>query len=218
MALDIRETEQAALAYLSAQLGARAPQYLRLEGEFDESPLEDEGSAAVFSFELVPGGGSATPGAAGEPECATDRKHYVCAGTTAPNFFPAYGFDVEDAYSFHLGTQFMLAMGVQKIDDALEPPGARARTKDFVAHYARGVSLDSIELAALFRCEEQYLAVYRLTLSGDSLFCLGADCPPGFYRLTQYPPQVVLRLHLGKLIRAEARNERERDASEGKTK
>lgn len=206
MALDIRETEQAALAYLSTQLGSRAPQHIRLEAEFDESPLEDEGPAAIFSFDLASGNETAAEDASAS--CGPGSlKHFVCAGRTLPNFFPSYGFDAEDAYSFHLGTQFMLAMSVQKIDPALEPPGAQERTRDFVANYAQGASLDGLELASLFRCEEEYLAVYRLVLNGDPVYCLGAGCPPGFYRLTQFPPQVVLRLHLGKVIRAEARHE-----------
>ena len=64
-------------------------------------------------------------------------------------------------------------------------------------------------MAALFQCEERLFAVYRLTLNGaETAYFMGGDCPPGFYRLTEHPPQVALRLHLGKLIRAEARAEK----------
>ncbi|MFQ5806671.1 MAG: hypothetical protein ACE5I3_09495, partial [Phycisphaerae bacterium] len=131
-------------------------------------------------------------------------KHYVAVGETEPNFFPAYGLSPDDAYSFHVGTRFALEMGLQMVDASLEPPGARPLLRAAVRSYAAGAKLEKEELAALFRCEEGLFAVYRLTLDGQDVYCMGADCPPGFYRMTAQPPQVALRLHLGKLIRAEA--------------
>jgi hypothetical protein len=199
---EIREQERRALRYLSEQLGVRAPDYLTLEGEFHEAPLEGEGRTFVFSFPLEPG-----PGVDRAACSALDRKHYVAVGRTEPNFFPAYGMHTDDAYSYHVGTRFMLEMGVRIVDPNDEPPTARPALRQVVANYARGAEVRQEDLAALFRCEQAYFAVYRLRLGEEDVYCLGADCPPGFYRLTQHPPQMVLRLHLGKAIRNEAREQ-----------
>ncbi len=198
--LRVSQLEKSALEYLRGRLAARAPQTLRFEREFDERPLDGEGATALFSFELPPEmdvGSEARPGAA-------ELKHYVAVGETEPNFFPAYGLRPDDAYSFHLGTRFVLEMGLQVVDASYEPPTARSLLHAAVQNYAAGAKLEQEELAALFRCEEGLFAVYRLTLDGREVYCMGADCPPGFYHMTEHPPQVALRLHLGKLIRAEA--------------
>lgn len=190
--------ERQAREYLAQQLGSTAPEALRLEAEFDESPLEGEGRTSIWSFVL------ALPGACAAGGPAVQR-HYVAVGQTQPNYFPAWGLDADDAYSVHVGTRFMLEMGMQRVEPQLEPPGAREELHRFVQRYAGGARLERESLAALFRCDEAYFAVYRLTLAGQDVYCMGADCPPGFYSLTEHPPQVALRLHLGKLIRAEAR-------------
>lgn len=192
--------EQAALDYLSGQLGERAPHTLRFEAVFDESPLEGEGWTELFSFNLPP----ATQATAGSPG-AGDLRHFVAVGKTVANYFPSYGLNAEDAYSFHLGTRFMLTMEVQRVDPELEPPGARGAARAFVAAHAPQARVSEPQLAGLFRCEDEYYAVYRLEIDGQPVYFMGADCPPGLIRLTPYPPQVALRLHLGKLIRAEAR-------------
>ncbi len=189
--------ERAALEYLSGQLGQRAPRTLRFEAVFDENPLEGEGRTELFSFDLPPAiAGSCS---------AQDLRHYVAVGETVPNYFPGYGLDAEDAYCFHLGTRFMLTMEMQRVDPELEPPGARGAARAFVAAHAPQARVSDPQLAGLFRCEDEYYAVYRLELDGQPVYFMGADCPPGFYRMTSYPPQAALRLHLGKLILAEAR-------------
>ena len=68
-------------------------------------------------------------------------------------------------------------------------------------------SIEHEELAGLIRCLDRCFAVYRVVLRGRPVYCLGAGCPPGFYELTDHPPQVALCLHLGQLIREEARHE-----------
>jgi hypothetical protein len=198
-------SEQFAHDYLADQLGPRAPATIQFESEFDEAPLEGEGPACLFSFDLAVGNQSDKPGCA-----ASDARHYVVAGATQPNFFPSYGLSPDEGYSFHVGTQFMLGMGIHKVDDSHEPPGAREAMRAFVASYARGVAINAEQLAGLFRCEEAIFAVYRLQLDEQHVYCLGADCPPGFYTLTENPPQMVLRLHLGNMIRAEAQEGRRR--------
>jgi hypothetical protein len=197
----VRTAELDGVRYLREQLGERGPAYLVLEGEFDEAPLEGEGRTLLFSFDVPPGPGLA------ESLCseAYESRHYVVTGETTPNYFPAYGLSADDAYSFHVGTRFFLGMEVQRVDASLEPPGARDSMRIVVAQHTCGAHIESEELAGLFKCDADYFAVYRLCIRGGEVYFLGADCPPGFYQLTKFPPQTALRLHLGKLIRAEAR-------------
>ena len=85
-----------------------------------------------------------------------------------------------------------------------EPPAARELMRAVVAQYGGDDPIEREELAALFQCEEGLFAVYRLTIGGQDVYCMGADCPPGFYAMAEHAPQVALRRHLGGLIRAEA--------------
>ncbi len=207
--------QQAAMDYLAGQLGPRAPQRLTFEGAFDEHPVDDEGRVAVFSFELSDGpvacpGTSRDPGpriSVGftEPAAhATGQRHYVVIGQTEPTYFPAYGLRADDAYSFHLGTRYMLRLEVRRVEEFVEPRDARQRVVELLREHAPGAAL-RVEPAAFFDCDGQCYAVYRARVGDVDYYALGADCPPGFYQLTQYPPQTALRLHLGKLLRAEAR-------------
>jgi hypothetical protein len=188
-----------AQAYLERELGARAPGVLTPVAEFDEQPLEGEGAASLFTFDLPP-----APAACGED---ADARHYVVVGATAPNYFPAYGLSPDEAYSLHIGTRFMLGLEIALADASAEPPAARENARRFVSLCNPDVPIEEIELAALFRCAEELYAVYAVSLGGRRVYCFGADCPPGFSELTQHPPQVALRLHLGRLIRREARDE-----------
>ncbi|RMF74142.1 MAG: hypothetical protein D6744_14880 [Planctomycetota bacterium] len=203
--LDVATVESQALAYLRKVLGERAPRYITLEREFAEAPLDGEGAAMLFSFDLEPG-----PGAA-QSCTASDRRHYVVAGRTEPNYFPAYGLDADRGYSVHIGTRFMLEMRVAIADPNDEPPGARSGVERFIAEYAAAAPYEPLELAALFRCEDEYFAVYRTRIADTEYYCFGAACPSGAYAMTHLPPQAVLRLHLGQVIRAEARREHQTD-------
>jgi hypothetical protein len=198
-----RRLEALANAYLAQQLAERAPTTLMYEGTFDEQPLDGEGRTTLFSFVLP-----ATGLPAGPLGQRPGERHYVAVGETEPNYFPSYGLGSDDGYSLHLGLHFALELGIRFVAPALEPPRARAALEEFARACAPGAQLGGVELPALFRCDEQYFAVYRLTLDGQAVYCLGADCPPGFYRLTPHPPQVALHLHLGQLIRAEAQQAR----------
>lgn len=207
-----------AAEYLQSTLSARAPQDLTFEAEFNEAPLEGEGRTALFSFELeVAAGtrsadpeaapqGSTTP-AAGSPAPAcpgrTLLKHYVAAGQTTPNYFPAYGFDPDQAYSLHIGTRFLLEMGIQKRPTEAIPPDTLPRLQSVLENFLRSATSTPPEPAAYFGCDEGEYAVYQMTVNGQPYFVLGGDCPPGFYALTHLPPQVALRLHLGQLVRRE---------------
>ncbi len=190
--------ETTALAYLAEQLGHKAPSKLTLVSTFTEAPLDGEGAVSLFSFELTPELGAA---ACGSPP--PDGMHYVVAGETAANYFPTYGLDADDAYSLHIGTRFLLEMRIGRIDPDQESPAFRDAMRGALRDTVAGVEIQHESLAGLFRGDEQTYAVYRLTLKGEEVYFMGGDCPPGFYRLTQWPPQIALRLHLGKLIRAE---------------
>lgn len=193
------QSERIALDYLRAELGPRAPSRLVFEGRFNESPLEGEGPATLFSFTLH-------DVQSGCPHSHTPPvPHYVCVGNTRPNYFPSYGLNADDAYSFHIGTRFMLELGVSRADNRDEPPDSLDRLRSVVARLVHGCDIRDARLAALFRVEGELHAVYRLRLGAEDVYFMGADCPPGFYRMTDSPPQAAYRLHLGKLIRAEAR-------------
>ena len=193
-----KSRESAALAYLAEQLGPRAPSKLTFVSTFAETPLDGEGAVSLFSFSLTP-----EPGAAACGSPPPDGLHYVVAGETVANYFPAYGLDADDAYSLHIGTRFLLEMRIGRIDPDQESPGFRDAMHGAIRETLAGVEIEHESLAGLFRGDEQTYAVYRLTLKGEDVYFMGGDCPPGFYRLAQWPPQVALRLHLGKLIRAE---------------
>lgn len=191
---DLDELKTHALKYLAQELGVRAPQALAYEGTYDEQPLHGEGRTALFSFEL-PREGAKPP--------VTDR-HYVAVGETEPNFFPAFGLGLDDAYSYHIGSHFLLAMEVGVVAADAEPAGAREAIRDFVGQSLPDMTIGDERLTAVFRCDDQHFVVYLLTLGGEAVYCLGGDCPHGLYPLTQHPPQVALTLHLGKVIRQEA--------------
>ena len=173
----------------------------------------DDRAAAGNAEGSVPGGG---------PECAgAALPHYVAVGGESPNYFPAYGLDAEDAFSLYIGTVFMLELGVTRADPASEPPGGAESVVGFAARQAPGLSVEQVRLDALFRTEDVYFGVYRATVGGRVTSCVGAlpfdvgnqAATPAFYERVDLPAPVLLRLHLGRLIRQEARSER--GAAEG---
>lgn len=193
---DLKSLETAAAAYLKQQLGPRAPSELTFAGVFNESPLETEGEVALFAFELAPSGPAAT--------CAGDPRHFVVVGQTSPNYFPAYDLAPSDAYSLHLGTRFLLEMGLERIDISEEREQHRAAIREFVQGCNPQATVGGDELVLLFRAEEQHFAVYRVLIESVAYFCMGGDLPHGFYPAEKHPPQAFLRLHLGRVIREEA--------------
>lgn len=195
--------EHAAREYLAAQLQRRAPQRLQFLAAFDEQPLEGEGAVGLFEFEIAPASAAGVC-------AASDTRHYVVVGQTEPNYSPSFGLEADDAYSLHIGTRFMLTVGVQRLEPKEEPPALRDDVLRFIQGCNPHVEVQSIECELLLRCEEQWFAVYRVRLGGTDVRVVGGDLPTGFYDLADRPPQVVLRLHLGKLIRVEAREERDR--------
>jgi hypothetical protein len=201
--VDWQQFETLARDYLTQHLGHAVPGELRRERMFDEQPLEGEGRTALFSCILSLPSAILARGVQPRPD------FYVAVGATEPGLFPTYDLGVDDAYSLHVGTRFMVVMQAARLEPSDEPPDARARLHSFVRECAPEGRIGAEELAVLFGVDERLFAVYRLTINGDPVYCMGADCPPGFYRMTQHPPQIALHLHLGKLIRNEARLERQ---------
>ena len=200
-----------AAKYLLDVLAERAPAAITFEAEFSEAPLEGEGRTALFAFELevatTPPGATAVT-VAGQPTCPgrQQMKHYVAVGETMPNYFPAYDFAPDDAYSLHVGTRFMLEMGLQKLANDMAPPDAESRLQLVINNFLANAQFTPPELVAVFGCDDATYSVYRLTVNAEPYYLMGGDCPPGFYALTHFPPQIALRLHLGKLIRNEAQS------------
>ena len=198
---------EAAHAYLARELGPRAPSELREIARFDEAPLDGEGPVTLFAFTLP-----TDCRAAGAEDAPSAAAHYVVVGQTEPNYYPAYGLGPDDAYSLHIGTRFALGVGLAVAPPADEPAGAADTVRSWVEACNPGVPLERFRLASLFRSGEQVFAVYSVTLAGRNAYCFGADCPPGFGDRDDVPPQVSLRLHLGRVIRSEARHESRRAA------
>ncbi len=189
--------QEAARSYLATQLADRAPESVQHLLTFHERPLAGEGEVHVLRFAIAPT----------EAACDGDEWHYVVVGETTSNYFPAYGLDPDDAYSVHIGTRYLLGTNAVGVDVGEAPADAEDNLRRVFAESAPDATLDQLELAALFRCDAGVMAIYRLQSGDQSFYALGADCPPGFHELTHLPAPVVLRLHLGKVIRQEAADE-----------
>lgn len=197
------ELRQQARDWLAERLGDRAPDALDPVVAFDERPLEGEGPAVIFAFRLAR--------AVDDPERATsgpDVTQFVVVGQTEPNLYADYGLSPDQLYSLHIGTRFMLVLGIGVAENVVEASELRTQLDRFLYDTNPHVSAENITLAGCFRdAEGRVFSVHRVTLAGQDVYCVGGDLPPGFYELTDHPPQVALRLHLGQLIRTEARRE-----------
>ncbi|MGE3180617.1 MAG: hypothetical protein AB7N71_03240 [Phycisphaerae bacterium] len=197
-----QDWRQIAQEFLNEQLNERAPTNLEFAEAFDEKPLNGEGSVAVLFFELQ-------PPAHANPCHELDLRHFVVVGETKPNYLPAYGLKADDAYSLHIGTRFFLEVGIDRLDPSEEPDNLREKRSEFVRGCNPGAAVSNEECVLLFRCNDQLFAVYKMTIEQTPVYLVGGDLPPGFITQPDFAPQVALRLHLGRLIRAEARRERD---------
>jgi hypothetical protein len=180
-----------AIDYLREQLRDAAPGELSNPRLFERSPLDGEGATAVFEF-VADVGGRGT------------ERHFVVVGQTEPNYYPAYGLDADEAFSLHLGTRFMLVMGVAQCDP--NEPGhydAAGDAKAIVERIAHGVTVEDVTVAAMFDVDGGRHAVLRCKLAGEPVYIFGGDAPPGFSRRVDLPHQVAYRLHLGHVLRRE---------------
>lgn len=180
-----------ALDYLKEQLRDDAPQSLGPGTVFAQSPLEGEGAVVVFPFESSHG-------------AAPDPNYYVAVGASQANYYPAYGLNVQEAYELHLGTRFMLVMGV-----ALRPPRPEddfeleREARRVVDRVAPSAEIDKLELAASFDVEGQLHAVLRCTLAGKPVYVMAGEAPIGFSQKVHLPAPVAYRLHIGHVLRHE---------------
>ncbi len=188
---DESELRVGALDYLGAQLGPHAPAELGAASFFDASVLEGEGRVAVFPFEASPGGGER-------------GAYYVVIGQTEPNYYPRWTLTAEEQFRVHLGTRFMLVVGIAQASAA--ETGAydpRADVERMAGQAAPGAAVEDVSVAAMFRAGEEMHAVCRCRIGGEDVYALTRDAPPGFYRRCELPPHVVYRLHLGTLLERE---------------
>ncbi len=197
-----------ALAYLSEAVRAAAPAQLENPVVFPRSPLEGEGATAAFEFTAERGGRG--------PE-----RYYVFVGRTEPNYYPAYDLSVEEAFELHLGTRFMLVMGVAQVDgieSAAVGAGAAAKynamedARRIVDRVAPGQAISDLSVAATFDVDGKRHAVLRCRIGGEPVYVFGRDGPHGFSRRVNLPPHAAYRMHIGHVLRREAEPEGERSA------
>ena len=187
-----REWREYALTWLRQQLGDRAPTTMGIPTYFDASALEGDGPIAIFPF--------STSG--DEP-----AEHWVVVGRTEPNYYPRWGLTADEAFRVHLGTRFMLVVGVSQADEAeRQTYDPRADLDRILAQIYPGEPSLKASLAAMFRVGAKRHTVCRCRIGGEDVFVMAGDCPPGFYRRTELPPHVVYRLHLGSLLVQEAKD------------
>ncbi|HKQ48188.1 MAG TPA: hypothetical protein VJZ71_08980 [Phycisphaerae bacterium] len=179
-----------ALGYLRAQLREDAPGELGVARVFERSPLEGDGAVVVFEFRARRG-------------AAESDQYYVVVGQTEPNYYPAYGLDADEAYSLHLGTRFMLVMGVAQ---CVAPEGidVMAAARVVVDRVAPSAPIEGLTVAACFDVEGQHHVVLRGRVAGQDVYIMAGEAPAGFSRRVELPPQVAYRLHVGAVLRVEA--------------
>lgn len=181
-----------ARSWLAERWGDHAPTELARGAVFQNSPLEGEGAVAVLPFRARRG-------------TATEQDYFVVVGRTEPNYYPAFGLSVEEAYCLHLGTRFMLVLGVAQ-QSAVQTGefDAAAEARMIVDRVQPGAAIDELTVAAAFDVEGQRHVVLRCRVAGKPVYILAGDAPMGFSTRVDLPPQVVYRVHLGHALRLEA--------------
>lgn len=183
--------EKRAHDYLKTALGDGAPAVLTPLACFEEAPLEGEGAVGLFRFQAD---------LAGVGERAS---YVVVAGETEPNYYPDWGLSPEECYEMHLGTRFMLVAEVGQRPLEELPDGVGAWFTGFFAEAAPVARVIAVEPRAAFSVNGETHVVARVSLEGETVWCVGLEAPPGIYRTPDLPPHVVYRRHLGRLIRLE---------------
>ncbi|HPF41002.1 MAG TPA: hypothetical protein P5081_18640 [Phycisphaerae bacterium] len=190
-----------ALAYIREHFGAATPNELGEHQLFEISPLEDEGATVLFRFEADRSGRGATP-------------YYVAVGQTEANYYDGASLDFDDAYSLHLGTRFMLELGVAQTPASQEALGPDDKPYDIerdarliVNRVAPDAPIEDLSLAALFGVADELHAVIRARVAGEDVYIMGRDAPLGFSRRTDLPAPMAYRLHIGGVLRKEPKPE-----------
>lgn len=182
-----------ALSYLAGQLRDRAPKTLGQAIHFPWSPLEGEGTTVIFPFRAKHG-----------DEAEAD--YYVVVGRTEPNYYPAYGLSPEDAFHLHLGTRFMLVLGVaQRFPRAEDDFDMHRDARMIVDRVAPGEPIEALSLEASFDVEGQLHAVLRCRIRDAAVYIMAAHAPMGFSTHSHLPPQVAYRIHIGRALLHEAK-------------
>lgn len=186
-----------ALDFLRDHFREATPTTLGEHQLFPTSPLDGDGATFIFRFSADRSGKGL-------------ENYIVAVGQTEPNYYADEGYEFEDAFDLHLGTRFMLVLGVAQVhepdiitgpDD--KPYDVEKDARHIVNRVSPDARLDKIELAALFDVAGQYFAVIRLLLDGQPVYVMGRDAPFGFSNRADLAPQVVLRLHLGRALQLE---------------
>jgi hypothetical protein len=187
---NLGEWQAFGLAYLAEQLGPASPTSLRPLAIFEDNPLEGEGPVAIFDF---------------EPRRDAERleRSRLVVGRTAPNYYPAYDLDADEAFCLHLGTRFMLVLdvGLCPVAASYDADADARRILDRIAPRA---GLSDVEVAASFKVGDEVHTVLRCKIAGQDAYVFGADAPPGFSKRVHLPAPVAYRLHLGTVLQRES--------------
>lgn len=180
-----------ALAYLARELREAAPTTLGEATFFPRSPLEGEGAVVVIAFEAVRSDRDA-------------KQFYVVAGRTEPNYYPAQGLTRDEAFSLHLGTRFMLVLGIAQAAASMTAAYDPARdARVIVDRISPNAPIEDARIAAAFDVDGQLHTVVSCRLAGREVFVMAGDAPPGIHERIGLPPQVAYRLHIGQVLRNE---------------
>lgn len=181
----------AALSYLGETLRERAPAELGAHHVFGESPLEGEGPVVLFEFVLA--------GTSSEPQ-----RYFVAGGLTEPNYYAALDLPPEDMYALHLGTRFMLVLGVGLMPEvnrnSLDLDKA---VRELVWSIRPGAAVSDVEWAAAFDVDGQLHGVARCRIGEQAAYAFVGGAPAGFSTQVDIAPQVAYRIHLGRALLAE---------------
>ena len=180
-----------ALAYLAEAMRESAPNALGGATIFPNSPLDGEGAVAVFEFEA-------------QRSSLDAKRFFVAVGQTEANYYPAYDLTSDEAFSLHLGTRFMLVMGIGQASSAqLANVDAVHAAKAVVDRVSPDLSIDDARVAAAFDVDGELHVIVSCRIGGREAYVMSAGAPAGIYERHSLPPQVVYRMHLGQVLRNE---------------
>ncbi len=193
---------QQALDYLQRELRNDAPADVEFVAAFTGRPLEREGNMSLFRFTASLGGQAV-------------ERYWVVSGQTEPNYYPHWELSPDDVHALHLGTRFMLVMGISSLPLNELPSDLDKNIASFIGSIAPSATVTEIRPVVAFQVEQHRYAVARVFLAGEDVYVFGLDCPPGVDRDVHLPPHVVFRRHLGRAIRLEMEDEARQERRNG---
>lgn len=190
-----------AVAFVREHFGDSAPLTLGEHHLFPLSPLDGDGPTLVIRFDADRSGSGSQP-------------YYVVVGQTEPNYYDGDKLSFEEAFSLHLGTRFMLVLGVAQVKNEKETQGPDDKPYDvekdarlIVDRVAPASPLTDVSLAALFDVGGERHAVIRARIADLEVYIMGRDAPFGFSLRTDLPAPLAYRLHIGGVLRTEPKPE-----------